>query len=397
MQRVAKSLNNSKILLGVTGSVAAYKAVDLVRRLKDKEADVTVIMTSASSRFVTPLLFESVSGNKVHTDMFDNPFSHINLARDNDILLVAPATANSIGKFACGIADNLLSTCFMAFKGVTIISPAMNWRMYDSPAVRMNLERLSSWGAAIIPPVKGNLACGEEGVGKLPDVETIIDYVLNAITAKDMCGMKVLVTAGPTREYIDPVRFITNKSSGKMGYAIASCARKRGAEVVLVSGPASLPPPIGVDLISVETTEEMKSAVMEHAVDSNVVVMASAPADFTPESKADAKLYKADVKTIAFKSTSDILKAIGSLDRKPFLVGFSAEYGRNIERAREKLTAKSADFIVFNDVSEPGSGFEVDTNKVAIIGHGFIQELPLMSKEDVADKILDLVVKGLKS
>lgn len=386
-----ESLKNSSILLGVTGSIAAYKAIDLSRRLKDEGADVTVIMTSASRNFVTPLSLEVASGNKAYSDIFGEPMAHISLPKNAEVMLIAPATANIIAKAANGISDDLLSACLLSFKGKIIIAPAMNWRMYESKAFKRNLKQVIDDGVTLVPPVRGTLACGEEGIGKMADVETIIDAVKDALTPKDLKAEKILVTAGPTREYIDPVRFISNSSTGKMGYAIAKEAKVRGAEVTLISGPSSLQSSSGIKLIHVETTDEMRNAVIKNLKGVTIMIMTAAVTDFSPVVKHKEKLPKASLTSLRLKNTPDILKELGSMPKKPLLIGFSAEFGYNLKRAKEKLLEKGADLIVFNDISRPDSGFGTDTNKVVLIFKRKIEELPLMTKEEVADAILDRI------
>jgi len=392
-----KVLKNKNILLGVTGGVAAYKAVDLVRRLKDEGASVTVIMTDASKNFITPLSLEIASGNKVCSNLFDEPMSHINLPRDAHLMVVAPATANIIGKFANGMADDLLSTCFLSFKGKVVIAPSMNWRMYENPIFQNNLKRLISHGVIQIGPCKGTLACGEEGVGRMAEVTEIVEAIKAAFSKKDLSKKKIIVTAGPTREYLDPVRFISNRSSGKMGYALASAGIRRGADVILISGPSSLEQPQGLkSFIRVDTAREMRDAIFRHLPDTDIVVMAAAPADFSPEKKEKNKMEKSNGLAVNFKNTPDILSEIGSLKKKPVLVGFAAETGSRLDRARKKLARKKADIIIFNDVTEQGSGFDVDTNKITIIEKNKEKSLPLMSKDEAAEKILDVAAKLLK-
>lgn len=391
------TLQNRKILLGVTGSVAAYKALDLTRRLKEAGASVSVIMTDASRKFVTPLSFEIASRNKVFSGMFDDPLSHITLAADADLMVVAPATANIIGKFANGIADDLLSAVKLSFRGPVLLAPAMNWRMYENPVFKKNLIALLDGGALQVGPEKGGLACGEEGVGRMAEAVDIIEAIRSAFSVKDMSGAKVLVTAGPTREYLDPVRFISNRSSGKMGYALARAAMRRGAAVTLVSGSSCLVPPKGVEFISVDTSSEMREAVSARLKDCNVLIMAAAVADFSPEIKRDEKMEKADELNLKFVKTCDILSAAGSmaasLARKPVLVGFAAETGSDISRAKKKLTDKSADIMVFNNIKAAGSGFDVDTNEITIIEKDKVTPLPLMTKDEAAEAVLDSVVK----
>ncbi len=386
-----KVLKNKNILLGVTGGAAAYKAVDLTRRLKEEGATVTVIMTDASKNFITPLSLEIASGNRVYSDLFDTPMSHITFPAAADLMVIAPATANIIGKFARGIADDLLSTCLLSFRGKVVIAPAMNWRMYENPIFQKNLQYLISHGVVQVGPEKGSLACGEEGIGRMADVNEIIEAIKSALSNKDLLKERIIVTAGPTREYIDPVRFISNRSSGKMGYAIARAALRRGSEVTLISGPCSLMPPRGLKLVTVETADDMRNAVLQHLPEATVVIMAAAVGDFTPQTKEQTKIEKSDELTMRLKKSPDILSEIGSMRNRPLLIGFAAETGNRLDRARKKLIEKGADIIVFNDVTSAGSGFDVDTNKITIIERDRETALPLMTKEEAAEAILDRV------
>lgn len=385
-------LKNKKILLGVTGSIAAYKAADLTRRLTEAGAEMRVIMTEASTKFISPLTFEIVSRNKVYTDTFKEPMSHISLTSEAELMVIAPATANIIGKFANGIADDMLSTCLLAFRGKVIVAPAMNWRMYENPVLQRNLQSLLSRGVIKVGPVRGDLACGEDGVGKMADVQEILEAIISALSKKDLTGKKILVTAGPTREYLDPVRFISNRSSGKMGYAIAGAAIKRGAEVVLISGPSLIRPPSGAYLIQVETTIDMRDAVIRNMADCSAVIMAAAAADFTPAERSSTKIEKSDDGlTLRLIKAPDILSEIGAMKQRPILVGFAAETADDPGRARGKLLKKGADIIVFNNVASADSGFDVDTNRVTIIERNGEISFPLMSKDEVADLLLDRV------
>jgi phosphopantothenoylcysteine decarboxylase/phosphopantothenate--cysteine ligase len=389
MTHPGSSLRNKKILLGITGSVAAYKALDLIRRLRDEEASVTAVMTDASKRFVTPHSVEVAAGGRVHTGLFEDPMAHVELARGTDLMLVAPATANTIGKFASGLASDLLSTCFLAFRGRVLLAPAMNWRMYGNPVLRANLERLRAAGVMEVTPGEGRLACGEEGPGRMADTDRIMEAARAALAPGDLEGRKIVVTAGPTREYLDDVRFITNRSSGKMGYALAKAASLRGAGVTLISGPAHLETPPGVSLIRAESAREMREAVLREINGSYALIMAAAVADFSPVDRAGGKLPKSAVKSLELEPAPDILGEVGSMEKRPLLVGFAAEAGDNVKRAEEKLGRKNVDIMVFNNISEPGAGFESDTNRVVIIERGRGIEYPLMSKEDVAAAILD--------
>jgi phosphopantothenoylcysteine decarboxylase/phosphopantothenate--cysteine ligase len=388
-----KVLRSKSVLLGVTGGVAAYKSVDLVRRLREEDSSVTVIMTRAAGNFVTPLSLEIASGNKVYSDLFDNPMVHITLPAQADVMVIAPATADIIGKFARGIADDLLSTCFLSFRGKVVIAPSMNWRMYENPIFRNNLDSLLSRGVIQVGPEKGSLACGEEGIGRMADVGDIIESVRTSLTERDLVNRKVVVTAGPTREYLDPVRFLSNRSSGKMGYAIARAALRRGAEVVLISGPSHLDQPKGVRFIPVETAMEMRDAVMRELPLSDVLIMSAAVSDFKPQETSAGKVEKKDGLLLRLSPTPDIISEAAMKRKRPFIIGFAAETGDKTDKAKKKLREKKMDLIVFNDVTERGAGFDVDTNKVVLIDRQKKTNLPLMSKDSVADAILDRFVE----
>jgi len=393
VKKERKGLRNKSVLLGVSGGAAAYKAVELIRRLKDEGASVTVIMTEAAKKFITPLSLEIASQNKVCSDLFGDPMIHITLPSHADIMVVAPATANTIGKFAGGIADNLLTTCLLSFAGKVVLAPSMNWRMYENPFFQENLNRLLSRGVIHVGPEKGSLACGEEGIGRMSDIPEIIEAIKSALSRKDLVKEKILVTAGPTRDYLDPVRFISNRSSGKMGYAIARAALRRGAEVVLVSGPSALCKPKGVKFIPVETTVDMINAVNQELPSSTVLIMSAAVSDFTTVKSSRGKIEKSGELLLKLHRTPDILSEIGKRKRRPFIIGFAAETGEKIERAKRKFKEKNMDIIVFNDVTKAGSGFEVDTNKVVIIDRKKELKLPLLSKDSVADEILNRLVE----
>ncbi len=386
-------LKGQNILLGITGSIAAFKSVDIVRNLINEGATIDVVMTDAACRFISPLTLSSFTSRPVFTGLFDDPFLHINLVKQTNLLLIAPATANTINKIACGIADNLLTNIVLAYDGVKLIAPAMNFRMYNNPIVKENIGRLKKRGFQLIGPIEGHLACGEEGMGRMVEVDDIIEAVIIALSPKDLKGYKILVTAGPTREPLDPVRFISNRSSGRMGYEIAKAARRRGADVTLISGPSSLIPPPDVKCLRVETASEMEEAVIERLKDSAVIVMAAAVSDITPHRKAKEKLDKDSINSLKLKKTNDILMRVGLQKGSRIVVGFAAEYGRNIDRAKKKLKEKNLDFIVFNDVSQKGAGFDVDTNIVSIIDRdGKVEDYPLMRKIEVANIILDKVL-----
>lgn len=393
MKNERKVLRSKSVLLGVTGGVAAYKAIDLIRRLREEGSSVTVIMTAAARNFVTPLSLEVASQNKVYSDLFADPMAHITLPSEAHIMAIAPATANSIGKFANGIADDLLSTCLLSFKGSVVIAPAMNWRMYENPVFQENLRAVLARGVTQIGPEKGPLACGEEGMGRMADIPDIIEAVKASLTEKDLSGERILVTAGPTREYLDPVRFLSNRSSGRMGYALARAALRRGAEVTLISGPSPLDYPKGVRFIPVETALGMFNAVTGELSSSTVLIMSAAVSDFGPAETSKEKIKKPGELLLRLIPTPDIISEAGSKRRRPFIIGFAAETGRKIKNAQRKLREKNMDLIVFNDVMERGAGFDVDTNKVVLIDKEKEIALPVMSKESVADVILDRFVE----
>lgn len=388
-------LKNKSVLLGVSGGVAAYKAVELVRRLKDEGASVTVIMTGAAANFITPLSLEVASQNRVYSSLFDAPMAHIDLPAKADVFVIAPATANIIAKLAHGIADDLLSTCFLSYQGSMVLAPSMNWKMYENRIFQENLQKIKSLGVLQVGPETGSLACGEEGPGRLSDIQDIVEAVKSAVTGKDLSEEKIVVTAGPTREYIDPVRFISNRSSGKMGYALAKAARDRGAEVTLISGPSSLQRPFGLKFVQVETSEEMLNAVeKETSEDTTVLIMSAAVADFKPQEKSSTKIEKSESMALKLFKADDIISHITCRGKRPFVIGFAAEAGDNIDRAEKKLQKKNMDMIVFNNVSEPGAGFEVDTNSVVIIDKKGNTVTGLLSKDSVADIVLDRLIEN---
>ena len=390
-------LKDRRILLGVTGGIAAYKAAELVRELIRQGAKVRVVMTEHACRFVTPLTFETLSGNPVSTDLFGSAsnfeISHISLADFSELVILAPATANVIGKMAAGVADDLLTTVLLATTAPVLICPAMNSKMYANPVVKENIQSLLSRGHAVLEPGYGELACRYEGQGRLADVREIVEESVALLTAKDLSEEHILVTAGPTQEPLDPVRYITNYSSGKMGYALAIMARRRGAFVTLVSGPTELPVPKGVAFVPVKTAIEMRDAVMGRLAKATVVIKAAAVADYRPEECKKLKIKKNEEKmTVSLKRNPDILAEIAKKKGHRILVGFSMESDHVVENARKKLLKKGMDFIVANDVTEPGAGFQVDTNVVWILDReGGEEKLPLMDKMDVAGAILDRV------
>lgn len=391
-------LKDKLVVLGVTGSIAVYKAVEICRLLIKRGARVRVIMTEAAEAFVTPLTFETITGGPAGTKMFEQVRSwdiqHISWAQEADLFLVAPATANVIGKVNQGIADDLLTTSLMAAISPVVFAPAMNKEMYNNPIYQDNMARLKDRGYFFIEPGTGYLACGDEGKGRLAEPEEIVEYLEEEFTIeKDYAGRSFLITAGPTREPLDPIRFFSNFSSGKMGFALAEAARQRGGEVTLISGPTHLKPPRGVDFISVNTALEMEEAVKREFPRKDIVIKAAAVADYRPASFFREKIKKdGDSLNLEFKPNPDILKELGKLKENQFLVGFAAETENLIENAREKIKKKNLDLIVANDLTVPGAGFEVDTNLVKVINReGETRELPLMAKKDLAHKILDVV------
>ena len=391
-------LQGKNIVLGVSGGIAVYKAVEVLRLLTKAGADVHVIMTKNAQEFVTPLTFQTLSGNPVHTDLFslyqEREIGHISLADRADLFVLVPATANLIGKLAQGIADDLLTTSVMATKAPILVVPAMNCNMYENPIYQRNEKYLSELGYYIMEPVSGTLACGWSGKGKLPDPEIIFSAVASVLVPKDLRGCNILVTAGPTREEIDPVRYISNYSSGKMGFAIAAVAQQRGAQVTLISGPTSLTVPVGVHCIPVCSAEEMRSAVFEYLEPVDVVIKAAAVSDYRPANRSVQKMKKrADKLTLALEKTPDILAELGQQKDDRILVGFAAETERLLAHAAEKLQKKNLDLIVANDITRQGAGFDVDTNIVRLLhADGRVEELKLMSKTQVAWQLLNRVV-----
>ena len=393
-------LKGKKIVLGVTGGIAVYKAVDLVSKLRKEGADVRVVMTESAAKFVTPLTFKEISGNTVAVSMWAEAqefhVEHIALADWADLMIIAPATANILAKAANGIADDLLSTVILASKTPIVLCPAMNCQMYINPITQDNLKKLANYGFIIMQPAKGYLACGTSGVGRLPEPAEIIAFTKNFISHKegDLKGLKILVTAAGTREPIDPVRFVGNRSSGKMGYAVAQAASERGADVVLVSGPSSLTPPANVEVINVETTREMMNAVLAKYAEMDIVIKAAAVADYCPHEVAEQKIKKAtdDALTIVLDKNPDILKKLGELKTRQFLVGFAAETQNLLANATEKIKKKNLDMIVANDVTIAGAGFNYDTNVVKFLfPNGEVKSLDKMSKLEVAQALLNEV------
>jgi phosphopantothenoylcysteine decarboxylase/phosphopantothenate--cysteine ligase len=394
-----------KVALGVSGGIAAYKAAELVRELQQKGLEVQVIMTARAQEFVRPLTFAALSGQKVITGMFgsegqpanvESAIEHIAVAQSIDLLVVAPATADCLAKFAHGVADDFLTTLYLATKAPVMVAPAMNVNMWEHPATRENIERLRAGGVVVVEPDAGYLACGMTGPGRLASNASIVARVLEVLGLKeDLKGEVVLVTAGPTREPVDPVRYLTNRSSGKMGYAIAEAARRRGARTLLISGPTALRPPEGVEFISVTTVAEMRQAVLERWPQSTVGIKAAAVADYRPRNPASQKIRKSGKELLLeLEPTEDILAEIGRSKADRILVGFAAETEQTVDRARAKLQAKNLDLIVANDVSDPEIGFDSDYNAVTLMDRsGRERRLPRLPKSAVADEVLNEVVR----
>lgn len=392
------------IVLGVSGGIAAYKAPDLVRRLREAGADVRVILTPNAARFVSALSIAAVSEHPVISEQWGDPsrggVDHVEIARWADLLLIAPATANLIAKLATGIADDALTTYAVAHRGRLTIAPAMNTFMFRHPTVQENLARLRERGVEVLDPDSGLLACGDEGEGRMPDPSEIARWVVErSADARDLEGLKILVTAGPTREPIDPVRFISNRSSGRMGYAIAAAARERGAEVILVSGPVAIPAPAGVTIEPVVTSRQMREAVLRHAAGQDVVIKAAAVADWEAAAPADQKIKKEgrNELRLELRRTPDILAELGALDQRPFLVAFAAETAEVEAHATEKLRRKNADLIVANDVSDSAIGFDSEQNEAIVIGRdGVTRHIGRASKREVADALLDMIRSAME-
>ena len=389
-------LTGKKIVVGVTGGIAAYKACDLVSRLKKRGAQVRVVLTEHACQFVQPLTFETLSGNPAYTDSFDRKYEieHVALAKWADLLIIAPATANCMAKMSCGIADDLLSTTCLAVRCPVLLAPAMNSAMWRNPATQANLALLRSRGVRFVGPEAGHLACGDDDVGRMSEPEQIaeaVEAILNP--QRDLEGLKVLVTAGPTVERIDPVRYITNRSTGKMGYALAEAARDRGANVTLISGPTKLAAPEGVEFVQIESSAQLCAAVLERGDQADVVVQAAAPADFRPKNVAERKIKKTgENMTLELEATTDIAAELGRRKKTgQILVAFAAETNDVMDNARGKLAKKNADLIVANDVSRSDAGFGVDTNVITLITAGDVQALEKMSKRAAADAILSRV------
>lgn len=395
-------LQGKTVVLGVTGSIAAYKIAFLASKLVKLHADVHVLMTQNATNFITPITFETLTGNKCLIDTFDRNFqfdvAHVSLAKKADVMLIAPASANVIGKIANGIADDMLTTTVMASTAPVLISPAMNTHMYENPIVQDNLQKLERFGYKIIAPAVGMLACHDVGAGKMPEPEVLLDWILREIACKkDLQGKKILVTAGPTQEAVDPVRYLTNHSTGKMGYALARCAMLRGADVTLVTGPTAITPPPFVQTVAVTSAEEMYQEVTKRAAEQNAIIMAAAVADYRPATVSTEKQKKqAGDAVLPLSRTKDILAYLG--EHKPagqFLCGFSMETQHMLENSRAKLKRKHLDMICANNLKVAGAGFGTDTNVVTLIQAQKEQELPLQSKEAVGHAILDVIAKTL--
>lgn len=388
-------LKGKHIILGVTGSIAAYKIASLASMLVKKQANVTVIMTPNATNFINPITFESLTGNKCLVDTFDRNFEfqveHVSLAKQTDVVLVAPASANVIAKAAHGIADDMLTTTLLACTCPKIVAPAMNTRMYQNPVVQDNMRTLERYGMEVIAPASGYLACGDTGEGKMPEPEVLYEALVRALTPKDLAGKKVLVTAGPTQEKLDPVRYISNHSTGKMGYAIAAAAVRRGADVTLVSGKTDLQPPMGVRVVPVVSAADMAEAVKAASSEQDIIIKAAAVADYRPAAVAQEKMKKKDGElSIALERTEDILAWLGAHRREgQILCGFSMETEHLLENSRAKLEKKKIDMIVANNLRQEGAGFGTDTNVVTLLSNQGTEELPLLSKEEVADRLLD--------
>ncbi len=394
---MASEMKKPCVVLGVTGGIAVYKACELLRLLQKRGIDVFVVMTQNACRFVAPLTFETLSGHPVAVDTFDRPqtweVEHIALAKRADLFLIAPATANIMGKMACGIADDMLSTTVMATRAPVLVAPAMNTGMWENAAVQQNVKTLRARGVEIVAPVSGHLACGDNGAGKLEDVAVIAERACELLFAKkDMEGLRVMVTAGPSREALDPVRYISNRSSGKMGYAIAQAAQKRGAEVTLLSGPVAIEAPQGVKLVPFTTTQELLDRASELAQEQDLLIQAAAPADYRAKEVAPQKIKKqgGEPMTFTLVENPDVAATLGKAKRSgQVFVGFAAETNDVLAHARDKLARKNLDMIVANDVTRPGAGFDVDTNIVTLITKDGQEALPMMSKAEVAQRILD--------
>ena len=391
-------IKNKNIVIGVTGSIAAYKIAGLCSMLKKRGANTTVIMTKNALNFINPITFETLTGNKCLVDTFDRNFQydveHVELAKSADVFLIAPASANVIAKAAHGIADDMLTTTFLASTCPKIVSPAMNTRMYNNPITQDNMKTLEHYEIKVIKPATGYLACGDEGLGKMPEPEELLEHIIFALTKKDLTGKKVLVTSGGTKEKLDPVRFITNNSTGKMGFAIARAAYLRGADVTLVYGNVSVPLPYGPKSVKIESAADMAEAVKAVYKEQDIIIKAAAVADYTPETVSSEKVKKKDDDlSLPLKRTEDILAFLGKNRREgQFICGFSMETENMLENSKAKLTKKNVDMIVANNVKVSGAGFGTDTNVVTLITKDSVSELPIMSKEEVANTLLDSII-----
>ena len=392
-------LKEKTILLGVTGGIAAYKSASLASRLVKAGAEVRVIMTEHATNFINPITFETLTGHKCITDTFDRNFEfqveHVSLAKKADVIMVAPATANIIAKLAHGLADDMLTTTILASHAPKLVAPAMNTGMYENPVTQDNLALLKKYGMEVIEPAAGHLACGDEGKGKMPEPEILYEHILRSCACKqDMKGLKVLVTAGPTQEAVDPVRFLTNHSSGRMGYSIAKACMLRGADVTLVTGRTALTPPLFVDVVPVVSAKDMYDAVISRSDEMDIIIKAAAVADYRPVHVAEEKVKKSDSSfSLELERTDDILKYLGE-HKKPgqFLCGFSMETENMLENSRKKLEKKHLDMIAANNLKVPGAGFETTTNIITIITPDSVKELELMSKDDAAFRLLDEIL-----
>ncbi len=396
-------LKGKHIVLGVTGSIAAYKIANLASMLKKLNANVTVMMTKNATNFINPITFETLTANKCLIDTFDRNFQysveHVSLAKSADVVLIAPASANVIGKIAGGIADDMLTTTVMACKCKKIVAPAMNTNMYENPIVQDNIKKLQHYGYEVITPDTGYLACGDTGAGKMPSEQTLLEYILREVAhEKDMIGKKVLVTAGPTMEKLDPVRYITNHSTGKMGYAIAKHCMHRGAEVTLVTGKTDTPKPPFVKIVEITSAQDMFEAVTSCSQEQDIIIKAAAVADYRPANVSDEKVKKKDGDlSIPLERTVDILQYLGDNRREgQFLCGFSMETQNMLENSRAKLEKKHVDMIVANNLKQAGAGFGTDTNVVTLITKDDVKELPLMSKDQVAEHLIDTILGAQK-
>ena len=395
-------LEGKHIVLGVTGSIAAYKIANLASMLVKAKADVTVIMTKKATNFINPITFETLTGHKCLVDTFDRNFQysveHVSLAKQTDVFLIAPASANVIAKAANGIADDMLTTTILACNCPKYVSPAMNTNMFENPIVQDNIKKLEHYGMEVITPASGHLACGDDGAGKMPEPEILFSYIEKALYPKDLCGKNVLVTAGPTQEKMDPVRYISNHSTGKMGYALASVCAMRGAKVTLVSGKTALAHPLFVDTVDVVSAKDMYEAVTERFAGQDIIIKAAAVADYRPKEVAQEKIKKKDgALSVEMERTDDILAYLGAHKRPDqYICGFSMETEHMLENSRAKLERKKIDMIAANNLKQDGAGFGTDTNIVTLITKNSEEELPKLSKQDTANRIVDEIIRRMK-